>query len=246
MARERYLVGVSEEELRPDPKPEGPKTPKGKWENFWYHYKWHTLAAAFAAIVLFVCIYQVVTRDDPDYTVILATQSYVTEAATDQLAATLESYGQDLDKDGKVEVSVEALCLGGDTQTGMAYQQKFIAHLSAGDVMFYILDKDTYEQNILPQMTDGYQFFSPLETAVSGVEGDGRYWNWKDSSLRSNAAFTGMPENLYFGVRVVSGTAKNSAKLNAQCLELLRAMLSDKAVTAAPTAASTTTASAQS
>ena len=34
LAREMYLVGVSEEELRPDPKPEGPKTPRGKWENF--------------------------------------------------------------------------------------------------------------------------------------------------------------------------------------------------------------------
>ena len=39
MARDMYLVGVSEDELKPDPKPEGPKTPKGKWDNYWYHYK---------------------------------------------------------------------------------------------------------------------------------------------------------------------------------------------------------------
>ena len=51
MARDMYLVGVSEDELKPDPKPEGPKTPKGKWDNYWYHYKWHTLGAIAVVVV---------------------------------------------------------------------------------------------------------------------------------------------------------------------------------------------------
>ena len=34
MAREMYLVGVSEDELKKTD-PETPKTPKKKWENFW-------------------------------------------------------------------------------------------------------------------------------------------------------------------------------------------------------------------
>lgn len=61
MAREMYLVGVDEEELKPPAPPEQPKTPKGKWENFWYHYKWHTLGIAAAVIVLTVLIVQLAT-----------------------------------------------------------------------------------------------------------------------------------------------------------------------------------------
>lgn len=54
MAREMYLVGVDEDELKPPEPPKQPKTPKGKWENFWYHYKWHTIAIAAAALVITV------------------------------------------------------------------------------------------------------------------------------------------------------------------------------------------------
>lgn len=70
-----YLVGVDEEELKPDPKPEGPKTPKGKWENYWYHYKWHTIGALFIVVVLAITIGQMVNRDDPDYTIMLVTEN---------------------------------------------------------------------------------------------------------------------------------------------------------------------------
>ena len=81
LAREMYLVGVSEEELRPDPKPEGPKTPRGKWENFWYHYKWYVAAAAFALFVIGVIVWEAVTKVEPDYRVALVTKEAVSEEA---------------------------------------------------------------------------------------------------------------------------------------------------------------------
>ena len=74
MAREMYLVGVDEDELKPPEPPKQPKTPKGKWENFWYHYKWHTIAIAAAALVITVMVVQFVTQPRYDYQVILVTQ----------------------------------------------------------------------------------------------------------------------------------------------------------------------------
>ena len=58
MSREWVLAGVSEEELQPPPPPEQPKTPKGKWENYWYHYKWHTIGALAALVVVMMIVVQ--------------------------------------------------------------------------------------------------------------------------------------------------------------------------------------------
>ena len=42
-----------------------------KWlDNFWYHYKWHTIIAVFAIIVVIVGISQVVSKGTADVGVI--------------------------------------------------------------------------------------------------------------------------------------------------------------------------------
>lgn len=227
MAREMYLVGVSEEELRPDPKPEGPKTPKDKLPNFWYHYKWPVIIGAVVLVFAGVLIGQMVTRDDPDYTIILATDGYVSQAAADRLGEELQAYGRDLDGDGKVEVSVETLVTGDATQIGMANKTKLMAHLSSGDVMFFIFDKASYEGTIEPQLQDGYQFFTPLDVDVPGMQEGGRYWNWKDDPLREQEGLGEFPADLYFGVREATGTAagQNSQQMHADCTELLNNFL---------------------
>ena len=233
MAREWALRGLSEEELRPDPKPEAPKTPRGKIENFWYHYKWHTIAIFAAAVILSVMIGQLVTRDNPDYMVILATQTFVPDAAKDKISSELQKYGRDIDGDGKIEVTIDSISLANDSQLGSANQMKFITHLSAVDVMFYIMDKETYDSRIAAQESGDFRVFAPINLNAEGIEGDGRYWNWKDSGLRKDEAMKGMPENLYFCVRNVSETVnkKESKRMYEQCMELLRAYLSQKPLT---------------
>ena len=236
MAREMYLVGVSEEELRPDPKPEGPKTPKDKLSNFWYHYKWVVIGGVIAAVFLTIVIGQILTRDDPDYLVVLATEEMVADGWADLLGEEMAAYGRDLDGDGKVEVAVEALYTGGRDQVAMANQTKLMAHLSAGDVMFYIFDKATYESTIVPQQTDGYYFYQELEVEVPGLSEDGRYWNWKDDPVRSEEGLNLLPEDLYFGVRTVGGTAsdKQSVQMSEECLELLQNFLTKTVPEPAP------------
>ena len=227
MAREMYLVGVDEEELRPDPKPEGPKKPKDKLSNFWYHYKWVVIVGVIAAVFLTIVIGQILTRDDPDYLVVLATEEMVADGWADLLGEEMASYGRDLDGDGKVEVTVEALYTGGRDQVAMANQTKLMAHLSAGDVMFIVMDQASYEDTILPQLTDDYRFYEVIGVDVDGMSEDGRYWNWKDDPMRSKMGLDELPENLYFGVREADGMAggKKSTQMSEECLELLRNFL---------------------
>lgn len=249
MAREWALRGMSEEELRPDPKPEPPKTPKGKIENYWYHYKWHTIAAVAIVAVLSVLIGQMVSRDNPDYSLVLVTKSYVPEPAVEKIETTFGSYGRDIDEDGKIEVQIDTISLSNDTQIGYANQQKLIAHLSAGDIMFYIFDKESYESNIKAQQTGNYRFFAPIDSKAEGTDANNHFWNWKGSELQKHKEFTGMPEDLYFGVRGVSGTSDNqkSKKMHQENLELLEAFLNKKPLTSGSTttAAATTAKAAQ-
>ncbi|HJD23565.1 MAG TPA: hypothetical protein H9694_05395 [Firmicutes bacterium] len=227
MAREMYLVGVDEEELRPEPKPEGPKKPKDKLSNFWYHYKWAVIVGIIVVAFLAVVIGQIVLRDDPDYQVLLVTETMASEGACNVLEAELAAYGRDLDGDGKVEVNIESLYTGSMDQIGLANRTKLMAHLSAGDVMFIIMDQASYEDTLLPQLTDDYRFYEVIGVDVDGMSEDGRYWNWKDDPMRSKMGLDELPENLYFGVREAEGVAsgKKSARMNEECLELLRNFL---------------------
>ena len=179
MAREMYLVGVDEEELKPPAPPEQPKTPKGKWENFWYHYKWHTLGIAAAVIVLTVLIVQLATRPKYDYQVMLVTQSSLIYGEEKVMVEELAKYGRDVNGDGKVTVSVEAVYLDGAGQIAMANQTKLITRIAAGDMMFFSMDPKSYEDRIVGNLEDGAVFsiswgWRPRASPGKGYTGTGR------------------------------------------------------------------------
>lgn len=228
MAREFYLAGVSEEELRPEPKPEGPKTFREKLSNFWYHNKWPVILITAAVVVLVVMFYQIFSKDNPDYSVVLVTKTMVSDDAADKLAAELKPYGRDVDGDGKVEIQAETLCVDDTTQLGMISKQKLLAHFSAGDAMFFVFDKQSYDENVEVLQADGSQFFSEIDAQSDGLSNDGRFWDWKNDPMRKDAELSSLPEDLYFGVREVSGTASDSksAKMHDECLKLLEAYIS--------------------
>lgn len=230
MARDMYLVGVDEEELKPDPKPEGPKTPKGKWENYWYHYKWHTIGALFIVVVLAITIGQMVNRDDPDYTIMLVTENGVPEGAVQRFAAELEAVGRDLDGDGKVEVQVMPITMG-QGQLAAASAQQMVVHIAAADVLFFAFEPAYYEQYVTKNTTEEYQFLAKIGVEDTGIFDDGRAWNWKNYTRRTQDALLSeyMPEDLYFGVRDAVGAAdkKDAVKMRDECLELLRAFITD-------------------
>jgi len=82
-----------------------PKGFKAKVENFWYHYKYHTIAFLFVFITLAVSITQCSTKTDYDYKIIVATRSVT--LSTPQLQAItdeLKTYGEDVNGDGEVNL----------------------------------------------------------------------------------------------------------------------------------------------
>ncbi len=224
MARERYLVGVSEEELKPTPKAQKPQTPRGKWENFWYHYKWTTIGVLFAVVVITVLVVQAATINRPDYQMVLVTEKAYLDQQLEPLEQALAQYGQDVDGDGEVEVQIINLYMGEKNSTEYyTNSQALQAHLISGDLMLYVWEPAYYENfmDMISQSTDeDYRFLATLPITEGAVD-DGMVWNWKDSAYRKDEVLKSLPENLYFGVRDASGTAEKSAQMYEQGLALL-------------------------
>ena len=80
--------------------------PEGKFyrwfDNYWYHYKWHTLAALFVAIVLVVCTLQMCEKQKEDTTFLYAGPRQLSGEEVENIRGVLNAVmPEDYDKDGK-------------------------------------------------------------------------------------------------------------------------------------------------
>lgn len=88
-----------------------------KWlDNFWYHYKWHTIALIFVLIVAIVCTVQMLQREKYDAVIAYAGSKDVSKKAEDgdvaeivTLQSSLKDVVYDVDKNGEISISLEAL-----------------------------------------------------------------------------------------------------------------------------------------
>ena len=228
MARERYLVGVSEEELRPNPPPQLPQTSRGKWQNFWFYHKWHVIVGAAVLVVAVVLIVQTVMRENPDYRLAIATDIYISDSAVQQLEQELSKVGKDLNGDGKILVQADLLYLGdgmNNSQLEVANRTKMIAYLASNEPLFWAMAPKMYDE--LLAEAEYEPVFALLNLEAEGVSADGRYWNWKDSELLQKEEMEGVPEDLYFGVRVVNESNDKLVQSQTEALDLLRAYITN-------------------
>ncbi len=241
MARERYLVGVSEEELQYTDR-STKLTPKGKLENIWYHHKWGILGGVFAVIVATVLIVQLITRVTPDYSICIAASTYIPEPIVEALEKALLPYAEDVNGDGEVAVQIQALNVQKDdeyTQVGINNRQAVIAHVAAGDVMAFAFSP-SFQQSFFDGMEDGFSFFAPLGVQGETVSEDGTYFSFDLASFAQSVwpdypkeqIDEMLPEGLSIGVRVIGEDAKNEHKqAQQQHLELLRRYINGEKTT---------------
>lgn len=232
MARERYLRGISEEELRPDPRPiEQPKTPKSWLENFWYHHKVGTLIGAFGLVVLTVLIVSMVTRVTPDYKAVMVTENGLLPDEVTYLEEILAQYGEDINGDGKVVVNINNLCLGnGVNQT--ANMQALQIQLVTGDTLLYLYEP-SFEQRFTAVGQDGaHCLLTELPFSDEGVSEDKISWNWSGNTHREqDVILARFPKDLHFGVRYAVSNNEESAEEYAQIMKLLEAFATEKPTT---------------
>jgi hypothetical protein len=98
--RRQELIAASRK-----PKSAGEK----KIENFWYHYRFATIATVIVVILAAFIIKDIFFRVSPDVKIFMLTESYVSEETIEKLAGAMEAHSPDFNEDGRVYVSIEAL-----------------------------------------------------------------------------------------------------------------------------------------
>lgn len=123
-----------------------PKTElQKKRENYWYHYKWHTIGGVFAAVLLgfFLRDY---FQPRPDATIIMIGGGYVASETTEMLAEMLGPIAGDYNGDAKNLISVDPMTIpandggGADAQMEYATTMKIVAVVAANSDPIYLLD----------------------------------------------------------------------------------------------------------
>ena len=98
---------------------------KSKIENFFYHYKWHTLIALFFTFVITIMAVQMCTRDDYDISVMYAGPEIISDgenAAVEKVLLQLVNNGA-AEKDIKDRAVLYDLLVLNDEQLGEIYEQ---------------------------------------------------------------------------------------------------------------------------
>ena len=123
-----------------------PKGFKAKIQNFWYHYKFHTLVFLVVFVTLFVSVAQCAAKTDYDYKIIVATRSMT--LSTPQLEAItteLKQYGEDLNGNGSVDILLVDCTMDSnqsDYQTALGKQQRLQTLLMAdAQTMLFLVDE---------------------------------------------------------------------------------------------------------
>lgn len=231
MAREWYLRGVSEEELRPDPKPiQQPQTPRSWLENFWYHHKVGILVGGFLLIALVILIVHTVTRERPDYTAVLVTENALLAEEVTYLEQVLAEYGEDVNGDGEVVVQINNLFLGGKQYANQdANAQSLQVQLITGDTLLYLYEP-TYEERLTAVGRDNaHCFLTELTLTTEGVRDNKLSWNWAGHTRREqDMVLMTFPKDLCFGVRYAVPDDEESATEREQILKLLEAFATEQ------------------
>ena len=174
-------------------------------ENYWYHYKWHTIIALFLVITVGVSVTQCVANPNYDQSAVLYCDRTVMENTSLALQTELTKRATDLNGDGQTLLGVYNVSYDSDgvnpQNQGYANSQKLMVMISSADYVLYIVDEYGYKRLM---EEDNMQLFQSYDFLP---DKNGTAWNWKGSPLQESMKNAKLPENLYFCIRKVAGTA---------------------------------------
>ena len=177
-----------------------PKGFKATVENFWYHYKFHTIVCLLLVITLAVSIAQCSTKTEYDYKIVVATKSMpLTTTQLTALKNELTPYGTDLNGDGQVNILLVDCTMD-------SKQQKLQAILmSDTDVMLFITDLKAF--SFIKNLNDT-GFIENLNLP----DGDGYYYDFTNTDIIKNTKTAADSKNLFkwpeflISRRIIKGT----------------------------------------
>ncbi len=209
-ARQEFLElkKMQHGEMKAPPKPSEiaivPKTPKEKWDNFWFQYKWYVVAITAITIVISILTVQCATRTRYDIEVVFFSYTAVLDDQTEKIADYIEKYTNDLNGDGEVNVLV-LNCSFTDSSSNSQYKYTVLTKLQAtiaGD------------QNAILYITDdaAYDYLKQLSDDGGLLEGEPYPLGEDFYKETETEEFGSLPEGLKISCRRVGGTTLEKSK----------------------------------
>lgn len=226
-------------------------TAKQKLENFWYHYKWHSIICLFVLIAVIICSLQFCSKSSYDSHLMYAGPYDATRGEVLDMQSSLNSICGDLDGDGKTDISVTSLFLVTDSQAeeinsrGEGYKVNgqvvsdnskiFDQNVQTGEIVVFLLDPSRF--NMLYSDKADECFLLPIKDYLPSAGSDGfEYVNDFGIYLKSTGAATlpglcNLPDDTILCIRAKGSLTsmfkkKTAEKNHASGEALMRAILS--------------------
>lgn len=228
-------------------KPAPPR--KKKAENFWYHYKWHTIAGCVALVLVVFFLKDMLFRTDPDATILMTTQQYYSQETIDAIQASLESMATDFNGDGKVSITIdyiyspaqpteeelaemdemEQMQMSGGQQD-YASTMKLTTVVAAGMDPLYIVDEGMYDHFL--QMAAGHdeegnpqpitEDTESMFATLEGIQGAEKDRLPLEETILATEPIPGDLTGLNFCLRLEEAMSRSKDGYFEYCRELLR------------------------
>ena len=122
-----------------------------KWENYWYHYKWHTWFGVFVVFCLLITLGDILGKEKYDLMISYVGQTYTTTEDDQILESRLEQYVPDFDGNGEVNIKFNNFTIPAelksqeDADQQLAMITRTQVEMADGVDFIYIFDDEMYE-----------------------------------------------------------------------------------------------------
>lgn len=123
-----------------------------KWlENYWYHYKWHTIIGGAVIILVAVLIAQLAAKVNYDALFMYVGDDYISAVQHSEIVKTLEDICPDTTENGKTEINFSRTAYVGKTASASDAQinaagEDFLSTMLHQPYYIYFIRKDAYER----------------------------------------------------------------------------------------------------
>ncbi len=124
---------------------------KKKLENYWYHYKWHTIIAAFFVLVAVICIVQIAKRESYDIYIRYVGNAEIINTQYNDMLNAFEKIDADINGDGETFVNFARVGYINDKDNANIDGVNVVARETLSTMLvqpyyIYIMDMGAYEQ----------------------------------------------------------------------------------------------------
>ncbi|MCQ2413280.1 MAG: hypothetical protein MJ082_00595 [Clostridia bacterium] len=226
------------------PEIEVPKSKFGLWlENFWYHYKWHTLIILFFAIVITVCVCQCSKKDSYDVYYMYA-GDYEVSMKSDNggvpeyktISGVLTDYASDRDGNGEIKISFLPLFYLTNAQITAENQRlkdegkdeevnvnlirenadTFAANVTMSDYYICFLSPEVYEYYKQTQSVNLYAEAAPYTDGAAVEFYDAYTVKLSSLPIYQKAGIRDLPDDTLVAIRILSDVAKRTDRKSAE------------------------------